>query len=253
MGKFYREIAIMFHRQMLLLGQSPDALVTAIMIPMILMLVFVLIFGGAMNVGDYSYVNFVTFAVMIQATVQASGLSAVSAHQDMKQGMIERFRSMPVSRLAFLLSHVLAGVVRNAIAVLGMLLVALLLGFRSSAGVVQWLGIAGLMLLFMTALSWVATFISVATKSAESAAGVPALLALLTFVSSGFAPVETLPGWLQGFARRQPLTVIIDTLRGLAFGADIGLLWVGALAWCLGLIVAFQMASLLLFYKKLAV
>lgn len=251
MLKFYNECWIMFKRQMLLMRQSPDAIITAIGIPSLLIALFVTVFGGAMDVGYYTYVDFVTFGVLIMATTQSSGISTTASHLDMKTGMIERIRSMPVSSLAFLIGHVLASTTRNMMATICLLGMAWLLGFRPTANPIDWLAILGIILLFMLLLSWISIFISVAVKSSEAAAGIPALLSLLAFFSSSFAPIETLPSWLQGFAAVQPFTIVVDSLRAIAFGGYVGNSWIAVLVWCLSLIFVFQAGSLVLFYKKL--
>ena len=253
MIKFYRECYVMFKRQMSIMLQSPDALVSAIMIPSLLMFLFVNVFGGAMNVGDYSYVNYVTFGILMMAACQASAIASTASHQDLNSGVMERFRSMPISKLSFLIGHVLAGSVRNMIACVGMISVALVLGFRPTASVMEWVWLIGIVMLCMVLFSWLAMFISVIAKSTEAAAGYPALLALLPFLSSAFAPVETLPSWLQGFARVQPITPIVDTLRGIAFGGDVGSIWGVAVVWLVGLIVGIQFMTLLFFKRKLDV
>ena len=253
MGKVmrsYREAYIMFKRQMLIMIKNPDGIITAVGIPSLLMLLFVSVFGGAMNVGEYSYVNFVAFAIIMQACGQVSSIGATAAFQDLNGGMIDRFRSMPITQLSFLMGHVLAGIVRNMIAVAGMLAIAHLLGFSATAGWAEWGHILLILLLSVTVFAWMATLLSLSVKSAEAAAGLPALVALLPFFSSGFAPIDTLPAAIQGFARIQPLTPIIDTLRSLAFASDLGASWAVAWVWLVGLILLFQGASLWVFVRK---
>ena len=253
MLKFIKECLIMFKRQNLLMMQNPDAIFVAIIVPSLIMLLFVFVFGGAMDVGSYEYVNFITFAIILQASMQASSITAISVSKDMTTGMIERFRSMPISKVSFIIGHVFAGTLRNVISALLMLVVAFIIGFRPTAGYVEWIYILGIIFLFMLMLSWISAFIGVLVKSQEAASGIPALLAVLPYLSSGFVPIESLASGLQPFARVQPLTPIVDTLRGVSLGGDIGNTWVIAVIWCVSLIVFFKFLTFAVYTRKLAV
>lgn len=253
MRKFIKECHIMFKRQNALMLQSPDAIVMAVMIPALIMLLFVSVFGGAMDVGSYNYVNFITFGVIMQASMQSSAITSINVNKDMNTGMIERFRSMPIAKISFLIGHVVAGTLRNMLSVVLMLGVAFIMGFRPTAGLVEWAYILGILLLVMFMLAWLSVFVGVAVKSGEAASGFGSLVAILAFLSSGFAPIDTLASGLQPFARHQPLTHIIDTLRGLSMGGDIGNTWALMLVWCVGLVAFFTVATLATYLKKITV
>ena len=229
-----------------------DSLVMGIIVPTFMMLLFVFVFGNAMDVGDFAFVNFVVPGVIIQCIGQAGAATALSVNEDLTKGIFDRFRSMPIAQSAVLTGHVMAATLRNMLATSVVIGVALLIGFRPQASFVAWLAIAGLLILFMLAITWVTVIFGIAAKSAESAGAVQILTSILPFLSSGFVPVETMTPALQGFARHQPMTPVIDTVRALSMGMPTDGRWIPALIWCVGIIVCSCVAATWLYRRKMA-
>ena len=229
--------------------RQPDALITSLLLPVLLMLMFVELFGGALETGT-RYITYVVPGVIVLCAGFGSAATAVSVTQDMNGAIIDRLRSMNVRGSAILTGHVAASVVRNAAATALVLLVAALLGFEPSAGPLDWLALAGLLLAFIIAVSSLAVAIGLLARSPEAANGFTFLVMFLPYASSGFVPVHTMPTWIQGFAQHQPLTPVIETLRGLLLGTAVGSNPWQALAWC-GAITALAVPlSGLLFQRR---
>jgi ABC-2 type transport system permease protein len=231
--------------------RNPETIATAIFVPAIVMALFGLIFGNVVNVGDYNYIDFIVPGIVLQTVAQAVTSVAISVNNDMNKGMNDRFRSMCISKSSVLTGHVLSAVARNMIATAVVIGVAILLGFRPQAGFVDWLVIAGILVLYMLAVTWIAVICGIIAKTPESAGTMPFLLFVLPYISSGFVPVETLPRGLKWFAGHQPMTPIIDSLRALTLGLPVGNSLTLALVWSVGIIgVAFLIAVHV--YKKRA-
>jgi ABC-2 type transport system permease protein len=214
--------------------RNPETIATAIFVPAIVMALFGLLFGSVMDVGDYNYIDFIVPGIILQTVAQAVTSVAISVNNDMKKGLIDRFRSMDISKSSVLTGHVFAAVVRNIIATSVVIGVAVALGFRPQAGFTDWLVIAGVLVLYMIAITWIAVICGLVAKTPESAGTMPFLL----FVSSGFVPVDTMPRAMRAFAQHQPMTPVIDTLRALMLGHDVGNnLWL-TLAWSVVIITA---------------
>ncbi|MCL2004167.1 MAG: ABC transporter permease [Oscillospiraceae bacterium] len=223
--------------------RNPDALATAIFVPAIVMLLFGLIFGNVMDVGDYNYIDFIVPGIILQTVAQAVTAAAISVNNDMNKGIADRFRSMPIAKSAVLTGHVLAAVMRNIIATAVVVGVAVSIGFRPRAGFADWLLIAGLLILYMLAVTWIAVICGLAAKTPESAGTMPFLLFVLPYISSGFVPVETMPRALRWFAENQPMTSIIDSTRALMLDMPAGGGLRTALLWSAGIIaVSFTVA-----------
>jgi ABC-2 type transport system permease protein len=217
-----------------------DALLTSLMLPVLLMLVFVYLFGGAIQTGT-DYVTYVVPGVILLCAGFGSATTAVSVSQDMTGGIIDRLRSMDVGGPAVLAGHVAASVVRNVASTVLVLGVALLIGFRPSAGPLDWLAVAGVLLAFVVAISWLSAAIGLLAKSPEAANGFTFIVMFLPYASSAFVPVDTMPSWIQGFAGHQPVTPVVESLRGLLLGTPVGSNPWTALAWC-GAILAVSVA-----------
>lgn len=221
-----------------------DALLTSLMLPILLMLLFVYVMGGAIETGT-TYVTYVVPGVLLLCAGFGASLTAVSVSHDMTGGIIDRFRSLNVSGPELLAGHVVASLVRNLVSTLIVLGVAFAVGFRPHAGALTWLGAAGILLLFILAISWLSAAIGLLAKSPEAASGFTFLIMFLPYVSSAFVPIRTMPSWLQGFARHQPVTPVIETLRGLLLGTPVGANGWLALVWCAGiLVVAIGLANI---------
>jgi ABC-2 type transport system permease protein len=226
-----------------------DALLTALLLPVALMLLFVCLFGGAIHTGT-KYVTYVLPGVLLLCVGFGAAITAVSVSQDMTGGIIDRFRSMDVHGPAILAGHVAASIARNIASTILVFGVAYLIDFRPPAGLPAWLAAAGLLLAFILALSWLAAAFGLAVKTPEAANAFMFLVAFLPYASSAFVPVATMPGWIQGFARNQPVTPLAQSLRGLLLGTPVGTApWV-ALAWCGGILAVALAASSMLFSRR---
>lgn len=240
----------MVGRSVRLARRNLDALLTSVMLPIMILLLFVYLFGGAIQTGTPDYVDYVMPGVLLLCTGFVSALTAMSVNEDMQEGTIDRFRSMDVGGAAVLTGHVVGSVLRNAVSVIVMLAVAFLIGFRPEASVLDWLGAIGILLLFVLAMTWVSAAFGLLVRSPEGAGGFQFFVMFLPYPSSAFVPVETMPSWLHGFAEHQPATPVIETLRGLLMGTPIGASAVAAIAWSVGIIAVAIIGSGLLFRHR---
>jgi ABC-2 type transport system permease protein len=230
-----RGTGVLMGRAMRLSMRNVDGLITALLLPVMLMVMFVYLFGGAIAPGT-SYVNYVVPGVVLVCVGFGAATTAVTVAQDMRTGIIDRFRSMDLRGESLINSHVVASVARNAVSAVLVVLVALAIGFRSSADVPRWAGAAGILALYALAISWLAAAIGVSARSAEAASGVAFIVSFLPYPSSAFVPVSTMPSWLRGFAESQPATAVIDTVRGLTTGRPVGAAAWHAVAWSIGIL-----------------
>lgn len=228
---------------------SPDALVMSVVLPIALMLMFTYVFGGAIDrTGDY--VNYVVPGIILLCAGFGSSSTAVSVSSDMTNGVIDRFRTMRFRSSAVVTGHVVASVLRNLLATGVVIGVAFAVGFRPGGDVLGWFGAMGLLALYILGITYLFAAIGVVSSSPDAAMGYGFILLFLPYVSSAFVPVDTMPEWLRGFAQHQPLTPIIETLRGLLTGAAVGgEAWV-ALAWCAGILVVGVTLCSLLFARR---
>lgn len=243
--------ATMAGRNLRLSRRNVEALTTSLMLPVMLMLMFVYLFGGAIDTGT-KYVTYVVPGVLLLCAGFGASLTAVSVSHDMAGGIIDRFRSLDVGGPELLSGHVVASVVRNAISTALVFGVAFAIGFRPDASTLDWLAVALLMVLYITAMSWFAAAIGLFAKSPEAASGFTFLVMFLPYASSAFVPIDSMPSWIQHFARHQPVTPITETLRALLLNGDAGAHAVAALLWCCGLLAASIFASVLLFRRRTA-
>ena len=231
--------------------RSPEAFATAIIVPAIVMWLFGFVFSNIMSFGDVSVINFIVPGLILQTVGQSSVSTGISINNDMTKGIMDRFRSMPISKSAVLTGHVVSSVVRNFITVGVTMGVALLIGFRPQASFLQWVAIAGILLLYMLALTWISVIGGLTASNAESVQGKLFLLFVLPYLSTGFVPVEAIDArWLRWFVANQPMTPIINSLRGLMLDVPIeGNALALAVAWSVGfIVVAFAVAVQL--YKR---
>ena len=225
-----------------------DALLTSLLLPVLLMLIFVYLFGGAIETGT-DYVTYVVPGVILLCAGFGSATTAVTVSQDMSGGIVDRLRSLDVGGPSVLAGHVAASVARNAISTVLVIAVALAIGFRPDAGPLEWLAVAGVLLAFVLAMSALSAALGLLAGSPEAANGITFLILFLPYASSAFVPVDTMPSWLQGFAEHQPVTPVIETLRGLLLDAPTGDPWT-ALAWCGGILAVSLAASGALFRRR---
>jgi ABC-2 type transport system permease protein len=242
----------MTNRALRLSSRQLDALLTSLMLPVLLMLMFVYLFGGAIRTGSTSYVTYVVPGVLVICAGFGAATTAVSVTQDLGGGIVDRFRSMDVPGPAFLAGHIAASIVRNVVSTVLVFGVAYLVGFRPHAGLPGWLAAAGILLAFILAIAWLAAAFGLLVKTAEAANALTFAMAFVPYASSAFVPVATMPWWIRGFARDQPITPVVDTLRGLLLGTPVGTRpWV-ALMWCAGILAAGVVAGGLLFRRRTA-
>jgi ABC-2 type transport system permease protein len=226
-----------------------ESLLMSVILPVVLMLMFVYVFGGAIDPGG-NYANYVVPGIILLCTGYGAASTAVDVAQDMTEGVVDRFRSMPILSSAVLTGHVVASLARNTLATLLVIGVAFLTGFRPDAGVLEWLAVAGMLVLWVLALSWVAVCFGLIARTVEGANGFTFLVLFLPYLSSAFVPVETMRAGLRAVAANQPVTPITETLRGLLLGTPIGSYGWQALAWCAGLLVAAFTAATILFRRR---
>ncbi|MGW7357650.1 ABC transporter permease [Streptomyces sp. NPDC054802] len=231
--------------------RNVDAVITSMMLPVMLMLVFVYFFGGAINTGT-QYVNYVVPGILVLCSAFGSAGTAVRVSEDMRGGIIDRFRSLDVSATSILAGHVVAAAVRNLFSTALVLGVGLLIGFRPSAPLTGWLAAGGILVAFLVALSWLSAAVGLLARTPEAAAGFTFFMMFLPYPSSAFVPIETMPTWLHGFADHQPVTPLIEALRGLLHDQPVGSAPWLALAWCGGILAVAVALSGVLFKVRTA-
>lgn len=241
--------AAMIGRSLRQSTRNADALLMAVILPVALLLLFVYVFGGAMSTGS-DYVDYVVPGIILLCASFGSATTAVSVCTDMAGGIIDRFRSLPIHSSAVLTGHVVASVARNLVSTALVLGVALLMGFRPTAGVTEWLAAIGVLVLFMLAISWIAASLGLVAGTPEAANGYTFGFLFLPYVSSAFVPTDSMPRVLQAFAEHQPVTPIIETVRGLLMGTPIGSSWWIALVWCLAIAALGRIAAAALFRSR---
>jgi ABC-2 type transport system permease protein len=238
--------ATMLRRSLRHMQRYPSLTILVAGMPVVFMLLFVYVFGGTLGTGIGGaagggrtfYVNYVVPGILLVAVAAAAQGTAVSVAMDMTEGIIARFRTMAIARVSVLTGHVLGSMVKTAFGLAVTIGVALLIGFRPTAGPVAWLGVIGLLAALTFALTWLTVALGLAAKTVESASNTPMFLMLLPFLSSAFVPTDSMPPVLRAFAEYQPFTPITETLRGLFFGTPIGSNGIVSLAWCAGIALA---------------
>jgi ABC-2 type transport system permease protein len=242
---FVGDTAVLTGRTMRHVTRSPDTIITTAIMPIAIMVLFVYVFGGAIDTGSVSYVNYMLPGILLITIASGISYAAFRLFNDMQGGIFERFQSMPIARPGVLWAHVLTSLAANAISLVLVIGVALAMGFRSDAGALAWLAVAGLLLLFTLALTWIAVIPGLTAKSVDGASAFSYPLIFLPFISSAFVPTDKMPGPVRAFADNQPVTSIVDTIRHLFAGQPVGDgIWT-AVAWCVGiLVVAYVLAGM---------
>jgi ABC-2 type transport system permease protein len=234
---FFSDTAVMLGRSMRHIFRSMDTIITVTITPIAMMLLFVYVLGGAIQTGMDNYVNYILPGVLLMAIASGIAYTSYRLFMDKQRGIFERFYSMPIARSAPLWGHVMTSLVSNAISVVVIILVALIMGFRSPAGVGSWLAVVGILVLFTLALTWLAVIAGLSAKSVDGAGAFAYPLIFLPFISSAFVPTATMPGPVRVFAENQPVTSIVESIRALLSGQPVGNdIWV-ALAWCVGIML----------------
>jgi ABC-2 type transport system permease protein len=247
---FFNDLGVMLGRSMRHILRSMDTIITVTITPIAMMLLFVYVFGGAIQTGTDNYVNYLLPGILLIAIASGISYTAYRLFIDMQRGIFERFHSMPIARSTVLWGHVLTSLVSNAISVIVIILVALIMGFRSSAGVLSWLAVAGILALFTLALTWVAVIAGLSAKSVDGVSAFSYPLIFLPFISSAFVPTKTMPPAVRAFAENQPVTSIVETIRALLSGKAVGNdIWI-ALAWCVGIMLVAYIFAMRVYKKR---
>ena len=246
------DTATLLGRSLRHIGRSPDTIITTAFMPIAFMLLFVYVLGGAIETGTDSYVAYLLPGILIITIASGISYTAYRLFLDLQSGIFERFQSMPIARSAVLWAHVLTSLVANLVSLVVVVLVALVMGFRSGAGVLTWLAVAGILVLFTLALTWLAVIPGLTARTIDGASAFSYPLILLPFISSAFVPTDTMPGPVRAFAEHQPVTSIVNTVRELFAEQPVGSdLWV-ALAWCVGLLVLAYGLAMAVYRRRMA-
>jgi ABC-2 type transport system permease protein len=249
---FFSDTAALTGRSLRHITRSPDTIITTVITPIAIMLLFVYVFGGAIDTGSDSYVDYMLPGILLITIASGIAYTALRVCMDMQGGIFERFQSMPIARSGVLWAHVLTSLVANLISVVVVVLVALLIGFRSGASVTAWLAVSGILLLFTLALTWIAVIPGLTAKTVEGASAFAYPLIFLPFISSAFVPTDSMPGAVRAFAEHQPVTSIVNAIRNLFAEQPVGSdIWV-ALAWCVGILVLAYALATRTYQRKIA-
>jgi ABC-2 type transport system permease protein len=249
---FLGDTVVLLGRSMRHITRSLDTIVTVTIMPIALMLLFVYVFGGAIDTGSERYVNYLLPGILLITIAMGISYTAFRLFTDMKSGIFERFQSMPIARSSVLWAHVLTSLVSNLISLVIVMLVALLMGFRSPAGVLAWLGVAGILMLFTLTVTWLAVIAGLSAKTTDGAGAFSYPIIFLPFISSAFVPTDTMPGPVRAFAEHQPVTSIVNTIRDLITQQPVSTdIWT-ALAWCFGVLVVAYALAMATYRRKIA-
>jgi ABC transporter DrrB family efflux protein len=244
---------ILTRRQLLQITRIPDELIFSTVQPIMFVLLFRYVFGGAIATGGTSYVNYLMAGIFIQTVLFGSTTTGIGLANDLQKGLIDRFRSLPMAKSAILIGRTIYDMVRNALVVVVMWTVGLLVGFRPQGNVLSWFVAAGIILLASFAFSWISATIGMAVRNVEAAQQAGFIwLFPLTFASSAFVQTSSMPDWLRAFADRQPVTIIIDAVRGLLLNAPDNGKILGTIAWCLGILIIFIPLSAWSYNRRVA-
>jgi ABC-2 type transport system permease protein len=244
------DTAYLLGRSLRHITRSPDTIITTTVMPIAFLLLFVYVFGGSIDTGSQRYVDYLLPGILLITIASSISYTAFRLFQDMTSGMVERFQSMPIARSSVLWAHVLTSLVATLVSLAVVVLAALLMGFRSSAGVLAWLAVAGILVLVTLALTWLAVIAGLSAKTVDGASAFSYPLILLPFISSAFVLTETMPAPVRAFAENQPTTSIVDTIRALLTQQPVSSdIWV-ALAWCLGILTVANGLAMVVYRRK---
>ena len=249
---FFGDTALLTGRSLRHITRSPDTILTVAIMPIALMLLFVYVFGGAISSAPDSYVNYLLPGILLITIASSISYTAFRLFTDMQSGVFKRFQSMPIARSSVLWAHVLTSLAASLVSVVAVVGVALLMGFRSGAGVLAWLAVAGILILFTLALTWLAVIAGLSAKTVDGAGAFSYPLIFLPFISSAFVATATMPGPVRAFADNQPVTPIVNTIRDLYTQQPISTgIWT-ALAWCLGLLIVAYALAMATYHRKIS-
>jgi ABC-2 type transport system permease protein len=247
---FFGDTAVLLGRTLRHITRSPDTIITTAIMPIALMLLFVYVLGGAIKHGSGSYVTYLLPGILLITIASGISYTAVRLFMDMQGGIFARFQSLPIARSSVLWSHVLTSLVANLISLVVVVLIAVAMGFRSGAGALAWLAVAGILVIFTLALTWIAVIPGLAAKTVDGAGAFAYPLIFLPFISSAFVPTRTMPGPLRAFADNQPVTSIVNTVRDLLAQQPVSASIWTALAWCLGTLVVAYTLAIATYHRK---
>jgi len=249
---FFGDTADLTGRSLRHITRSVDTIITTAVTPIAIMVLFVYVFGGAIETGSDDYVNYLLPGILLITVGMGISYTGFRLFMDMKSGIFERFQSMPIARSSVLWAHVLTSVVSCLVSVVIVVLVALVMGFRSPASLLAWLAVGGILLLFTLALTWLAVIAGLSAKTVEGASAFAYPIIFLPFISSAFVPTDTMPGPVRAFAENQPVTSIVNAIRDLFAQQPVSTdIWT-ALAWCVGLLVVAYALAMATYHRKIA-
>ena len=249
---FFADTAVLTGRTMRHVTRSADTIITTAITPIAVMLMLVYVFGGAIGTGTVSYVNYMLPGILLITIASGISYTALRLFTDMRGGIFERFQSMPITRSGVLWAHVLTSLAANVISVVVVVLVAVGIGFRAGAGVLAWLAVAGILILFTLALTWIAVISGLTAKTVDGASAFAYPLIFLPFISSAFVPTRTMPGPVRAFADNQPVTSIVNTIRDLFTKQPVSTSIWTALAWCAGILIVAYIAAGLAYRRRIS-
>lgn len=248
-NSLFRDSRILIGRSLRHITRSGDAVILSVALPVTVLLLFVYVFGGAIRTGT-TYVNYVAPGIIILTAGFGAGLTATAISVDLTEGFIDRLRSMPIRPVSAVTGHVVANMIRNLLVTALVFVVAMGIGFRPQAGPWQWLGVVGILSLFVFTITWIAVILGLVASSADAAGGFAFFVSFLPYISSAFVPTDTMPAVLRAVADHQPVTPITETARGLLLGQPIGNnAWL-AMGWCAGILLVAIPLSAWLFHNK---
>jgi ABC-2 type transport system permease protein len=246
------DTAVLTGRSLRHIARSPDTIITTAIMPIAFMLLFVYVFGGAINSGSDSYVTYLLPGILLITVASGISYTAYRLFMDMKSGIFERFHSMPIARTSVLWAHVLTSLVANSVSLVVVVVVAFVMGFRSPAGLAAWLAVAGILILFTLALTWLAVIPGLTAKTVDGAGAFAYPLLFLPFISSAFVPTATMPGLVRAFADNQPVTSIVNAIRDLFTDQPVGSdIWI-ALGWCIGILVVAYLLAMRTYRRRIS-
>lgn len=247
----FSDSAVLISRSILHIVKNMDQLLSVAFMPIMFLILFRYVFGGAIETSGTTYVNFLVAGILVQTAAFGATYTAIGMTVDLQRGIVDRFRSLPMFSSAVLIGHTVADLVRNTISSIIMLLVGLLVGFRPDANAIEWLAVFGILMLFTFAISWLSAIVGMFAKTIEGVQWMTFVTVFpLTFASSAFVPVETMPTWLRAFAENQPVTHVIDAIRALLVGTPIGNSGWLAAAWSVGIIVVAVPVATFIFRRR---
>jgi ABC-2 type transport system permease protein len=248
---YVADTAVLTGRTLRHVTRSLDTIITTAIMPIAIMLLFGYVFGGAIDTGTSSYPDYMLPGILLITIASGVAYTAVRLFTDVSSGIFERFQSMPIARSSVLWAHVLTSLAANLVSLVIVVGVALLMGFRSGAGVPAWLAVAGILVLFTLALTWIAVIAGLSASSAEGGGAFSYPLIFLPFISSAFVPTDTMPGPVRAFAEHQPVTSIVNTIRALFDQQPVGHDGWTAVAWCVGILVVAYAAAMAVYHRRI--